>query len=125
MNTKSLTTSAKIATNLLNSWLTDEVFFSNKLRSLSSGMFSPHRKRVGTGRRGEEILSRYCWSVSSTKRHVFGIIDLDGGWKLFYSGADPSMSAQAGVEFSQALSCQTVCLLGFLWDHWPVCCSLK
>ena len=24
-------------------------------------------------------------------------MDLDGGWKLFYSGADPSMSAQAGV----------------------------
>ena len=22
---------------------------------------------------------------------------MDGGWKLFYSGADPSMSAQAGV----------------------------
>ena len=25
-------------------------------------------------------------------------MDLDGGWKLFYSGADPSRSAQAGVE---------------------------
>ena len=24
-------------------------------------------------------------------------MDLDGGWKLFYSGADPRMSAQAGV----------------------------
>ena len=24
-------------------------------------------------------------------------MDLDGGWKHFYSGADPSMSAQAGV----------------------------
>ena len=24
-------------------------------------------------------------------------MDLDGGWKLFYSGADPSISAQAGV----------------------------
>ena len=24
-------------------------------------------------------------------------MDLDGGWKLFYSGADRSMSAQAGV----------------------------
>ena len=24
-------------------------------------------------------------------------MNLDGGWKLFYSGADPSMSAQAGV----------------------------
>ena len=26
-----------------------------------------------------------------------GTVNLDGGWKLFYSGADPSMSAQAGV----------------------------
>ena len=34
--------------------------------------------------------------VSSTKRGS-GTVDLDGGWKLFYSGADPSMSAQAGV----------------------------
>ena len=25
------------------------------------------------------------------------IVDLDGVWKLFYSGADPSMSPQAGV----------------------------
>ena len=35
--------------------------------------------------------------VSSTKRRGSGSVDLDGGWKLFYSGADPSMSAQAGV----------------------------
>ena len=35
--------------------------------------------------------------VSSTKRHGSGIVNLDGGWKLFYSGADPSMSAQASV----------------------------
>ena len=33
--------------------------------------------------------------VSSTKRHNSGTVDLDGEWKLFYSGAD--MSAQAGV----------------------------
>ena len=31
--------------------------------------------------------------VSSTKRRGSGTVDLDGGWKLFYSGADPSMSA--------------------------------
>ena len=36
--------------------------------------------------------------VSSTKRRDSGIVDLGGGWKLFYSGADPSMSAQVGVE---------------------------
>ena len=35
--------------------------------------------------------------VSSTKRRGSGTVDLDGGWKLFYSGADPSMSAQAGA----------------------------
>ena len=35
--------------------------------------------------------------VSSTKRRGSGTVDLDGGWKLFYSGADSSMSAQAGV----------------------------
>ena len=35
--------------------------------------------------------------VSSTKRRGSGTVDLDGGWKLFYYGADPSMSAQAGV----------------------------
>ena len=37
--------------------------------------------------------------VSSIKRRGSGIVDLDGGWKLFYSGADSSMSAQAGVGF--------------------------
>ena len=35
--------------------------------------------------------------VSSTKRRGSETADLDGGWKLFYSGADPSMSAQAGM----------------------------
>ena len=35
--------------------------------------------------------------VSSSKRRGSGTVDLDGRWKLFYSGADPSMSAQAGV----------------------------
>ena len=59
--------------------------------------------------------------VSSTKRRGSGTVDLDGGWKLFYSGADPSMSAQAGRGFSQAPVCQTVCQIGFLWDHGSVC----
>ena len=35
--------------------------------------------------------------VSSTERRGSGTVDLDGGWKLFYSGADPSMFAQAVV----------------------------
>ena len=59
--------------------------------------------------------------VSSTKRRGSGAVDLDGGWKLFYSGADPSMSAQAGVGILQAPVCQTVCQIGFLWDHGSVC----
>ena len=41
--------------------------------------------------------------VSSIKRRGSGTVDLDGGWKLFYSGADPSMSAQAGVEILTSL----------------------
>ena len=32
-----------------------------------------------------------------TKRRGSDYADLDGGWKLFYSVADPKMSAQAGV----------------------------
>ena len=35
--------------------------------------------------------------VSSTERRGSGIIDLDGGWKLFYSGTDLSMSVLASV----------------------------
>ena len=45
----------------------------------------------------EEAKRYYIIGVSSTKRRGSGTVDLDGGWKLFYSGADPSMSAQAGV----------------------------
>ena len=40
--------------------------------------------------------------VSSTKRLGSGIEDLNGGWKLFYSGADPSTYAQAGVEILES-----------------------
>ena len=35
--------------------------------------------------------------VSSTKRRGSGTEDLQQGWKLFYSGVDPSVRAQAGV----------------------------
>ena len=35
--------------------------------------------------------------VSSTERRGSDIVDLDGEWKLFHSGADSSMSAQASV----------------------------
>ena len=37
------------------------------------------------------------FGVSSTKRRGSGTVDLDGGWKVFYSGADSSMSAQVSV----------------------------
>ena len=56
----------------------------------------PHRERVGIGRRGKEVSSRYC-RVSAIKRRDSGIVILDGWWKLFYSGADPRMSVHAGM----------------------------
>ena len=59
--------------------------------------------------------------VSSTKRRGSGTVDLDGGWKLFYLGSDPTMSAQAGVGILTSPVCQTVCQIGFLWDHGSVC----
>ena len=63
--------------------------------------------------------------VFSTKRRGYGIVDIDGGWKLFYSGADSNMSVLAGVEILTSVSCQTVCSIGFLWDHGLVCLTLK
>ena len=36
--------------------------------------------------------------VSSTKKRGSGIVDLGGGWKLFYSGADPIILAPACVR---------------------------
>ena len=36
---------------------------------------------------------------SSTKRRSSGIVDLDDGWKRFYSGTDPSISARVDVGF--------------------------
>ena len=70
--------------------------------------------------------------VSSTKRRGSGTVDLDGGWKLFYSGADPSMSAQAGVGIltSPRLSdCMSdwiplgsrVCMLKLKVLNWSLC----
>ena len=35
--------------------------------------------------------------ISSTKRRGSGTVELNGGWKIFYSGVDAAMSAQAGV----------------------------
>jgi len=53
--------------------------------------------------------------VSSTERHGSGTVNLDGKWKLFYSRADPSVCT-SGCELTNP-SCQTVCQIGFLWDH--------
>ena len=41
--------------------------------------------------------------ISSTEKRGSETVDLDGGWKLFYSGADPSMSAQAVVGILTSL----------------------
>ena len=35
--------------------------------------------------------------ISSTKRRDSGTVESNGGWKIFYSGVDAAMSAQAGV----------------------------
>ena len=35
--------------------------------------------------------------ISSTKRQGSGNVELNGGWKVFYSGVDAAMSAQGGV----------------------------
>ena len=36
--------------------------------------------------------------ISSTKRQGSGIVELNGGWKIFYSSVDAAMSAQAGID---------------------------
>ena len=54
------------------------------------------RERVGIGRRGKKYHLDIV-EISSAKRCGSEIVDLDDGWKLFYSGADLFMSDQAGV----------------------------
>ena len=56
----------------------------------------PHRKELESVEEAERYLLDYI-GVSSSERGGSGTVDLDGGWKLFYSGAEPSKSAQAGV----------------------------
>ena len=61
--------------------------------------------------------------VSSTKKRSSRIVDLDGGWKLFYSGADPSISAQTGVGILTSPQ-----LSNFMFDWIPLgsrACMLK
>ena len=70
--------------------------------------------------------------VSSTKRRGSGIVDLDGEWKFFYSGADPRMSARAGVGIltsPQLSECvfdwiplgSRVCMLKLKVKDWSLC----
>ena len=69
---------------------------------------------------------------STTKRRGSGTVDLDGGWKLFYSGADPSMSVQTGVGIltsSRLSDCVSdwiplgsrVCMLKLKVLDWSLC----
>ena len=51
------------------------------------------RERTEIGRRGKEIYHLDIVGVFSTMTRGSGTVDLDGGWKLFYLGANPSMSA--------------------------------
>ena len=43
-------------------------------------------------------------AISSTKRRGSGTVELKGGWKIFYSGDDVAMSAQAGVGLLVSLN---------------------
>ena len=45
-----------------------------------------------------------------TRRPNNGIVDLNGRWKHFYSFANPSMSAQAGVDVRK-YTYRTICVL--------------
>jgi len=47
-----------------------------------------------------------CGSSTNVLATRSGTVNLDGGWKLFYSGAAPGW--------------QTVCQIGFLWDQGSV-----
>ena len=64
---------------------------------------NPYGVRVlGRGARSKNKRQSPPASPSGSSKNVparrgSGTVDLNGGWKLFYSGADASMSAQAGV----------------------------
>ena len=42
--------------------------------------------------------------ISSTKRRGSGTVELNGGWKIFYSGVNAAMSAQVGVGLLVSLN---------------------
>ena len=59
--------------------------------------------------------------VSFTKRRSSGVVGLNGGRKLFSSGADCNVySSGSGNSYMPQLS-DCVCLIGSLWDHGHVC----
>ena len=68
------------------------------------------KARIGWG--SKAVSSRYYRSFFNQKRGS-KTEDVDGGWKLLYSGAGPKMSAQAGVGIltSRRLS---NCVLGWI-----------
>ena len=59
--------------------------------------FVTDRKRAGTCL--QIPAATYCLDVeiSSTQRRGSGTVELNGGWKIFYTGVDAAMSDQAGV----------------------------
>ena len=70
--------------------------------------------------------------ISSTKRRGSGTVELNGGWKIFYSGVHAAMSAQAGVGLlvsPNIAECVvdwvplggTVCLLKLRLQERPLC----
>ena len=42
--------------------------------------------------------------ILSTKRRGSGAVELKSGWKIFYSGVDAAISAQAGVDLLASLN---------------------
>ena len=79
-------------------------------------MFLPLMKRVGIVKKTKTYHCDIA-GVSSTKRRGSGIVNLDGGWKLFCSGADPSISVQAGVGI---LTSPQLSECVFDWIPWDV-----
>ena len=72
-----------------------------------------------------KMAEKYYHNVgnSFTERRGSEIVDLDGELKLFYSGADPSMSARTGVGI---LTNPQLSECVFDWIPWgPRACMLK
>ena len=61
---------------------------------------------------------------SSTKSRCSDTVELNEGWKLFYSNVDVTMSAQAGVGIFAALAWPTVSVIGSHLEKRSVSLSL-